>query len=532
MLKHRFFRTTALIAAILVLLLVGGCENALTEILQAIEDQIFGLAAPTVSPTPGTTITAHETIKFEFSESIDPSTLVFGGSMGPYAVVDRWEDFPFTNGTVYVKPASDNFWDDSPNQTLTVSCISVPELNEKPKALVDYSIPWGVFRGVCVDPDTTSVQNGTAGSPWKSLQDAITDTDSIYSVGGLSSTVRIRGSSTPIGVNYQLNPVTLQAGISLSGSYDSTWSKADRAVHPTILEADHDTAGTITSTNPNRVINCPTADIGPDSVIENLVIWCGTLGYERWDAGIFCDEGSPIIRGVKILGKIGGAGDHAYGIYLSSSAAQILNCEVFNEWLDSNVCATSQGIHITSSAISNISITGSTISGGRGYVSTGIMFDSGVDTDVVSGSIIDGGIGTTAANAIRCEYSSPTIDSNTIYAASSVAAGQATCISIYSNNPLYPASPEITSNSLRNTPRTDNATAIYEEHDYSDPTNISGNIFSYLGFDFNQSSNRYYFDDDGKSEVLIFSDFDGDVTITTTTETADLSSLGNSYQTF
>jgi len=526
MFKQRIFKITALVFAVLVLMLFGGCENALTGILQAIEDQVFGLAAPDVSPEAGTTITAHETIRIEFSESIDPSSVVFGGSMGPYATIEKWEDIPFENGTVYIKPAADNFWEASPDQSLTISCLSVPESNDKPRALVNYTVTWGVFRGVCVDPySSNTLMDGTTQNPFDSINAGITVAEVTYQT---NAEVRIRGTNE-VGKVIEIVPgsgIVMKAGISLSGSYDSTWSVADRNLHPTKIVSDND-AGGGTENNPEPLFEFTDAGIGTETVIGNLEILCGD---GAWDAGIYAYEASPTIRNIKIRGYFNSSDDSGYGIYLKSSGAIIENCDIFTEWGSSIDGSISTGIRLTCDNItqSSVTISGNTISGGYGTISNGIHDDSGGTNNTIINNTIDGGMGITEANGIYCEIGNPLIQSNTIFAASNSDAGSANCIFIGGYS-YESSNPRVENNTFNNLPVvTAQAIAIYESTEfYSDPATLTGNIFSFLGFNKTMTTNDLYYRDDNIEDVNLDAQF-STIFISTTSDDDTLTNLGNS----
>ena len=259
--------------------------------------------APTANIASGSVITGHEEIVLTFSETMDESSISFGGTIGSAA--GSLSKGVLEGDTLTISASS--LWTEGNGEVLTVDCK-----NKYGLPIETFTLYYDVFHGVCVSNTSGNDNNtGTVLSPLKTIQKGI---DIAVIKHSSSSQVRVAGGVIPYSAE---GPVAqLSAGISLYGGYSTdNWKVQDTANNETFIVDTTTTGGGQTA--PNSAIYCDSS-ITSTTVISGFTI---TMGKGTYNAAIRC-EGSPKIENNKIIGRESGdEGPYQYGIYIRGANA-------------------------------------------------------------------------------------------------------------------------------------------------------------------------------------------------------------------
>jgi len=316
----------------------------------------------TRSPAENTLIRSDQSITLSFSEPVQ-NPIITTNTMGSITTSYTGSQFFITNSS----PGS--------NKTLVFK-IEDSLGNLSPEITVNYHVTNGTFY--VTSDDTTIPEYGTPENPFKTIQTAIDKAYELYP--NTSSTVKVQTGT------YN-EDVVLANGVSLSGSFDASWTSQSCVSNETVCSVIQ---GQSTSLGSNLV---PTA---------TLTIGTGAA--------------TPVvIEGFDIRGSETNTSDTCYiaGIGLTSSSATIQNNRIWGrntQSISSNSVST-KGIHI--SGINGGLIQNNYITGGSGKTSGwGIYAASSNNFTIKNNYIL--GAPTTNNNAvgIYLSTSSPTIQEN------------------------------------------------------------------------------------------------------------------------
>jgi hypothetical protein len=369
---------------------------------------------PTIAS--GTVITAHETLKIYFTDSIDTTSVLLSGTIAASMPTPTWTTTTKVDDTMTLNGTNVVTWTAGTAQTLTVNGKSK---DGYPIAALNLSYP--VFNGVCVREFGNDSGKGTCLSPFGTLQKGI---DTAYSWYGVAQVRVAGGTYTNIAVPGFV--VELKNGISLLGGYSyngtdiaNNWKNRDTIACETTI-ADTSVGPAAVEQTPNAAVHIPSTITSPDTAsIDGFTIISGkgggTAAETGANAGIFC-EGFATIQNNIIHGQSDPAyaGKFAIGITVKSSSPLISRNNIDagrNAMSTSN--SASYGIYSYSSSPV---IDGNTIVGGQGGKNTvGIyIFGSGSVTTIVRNNAVQGGSSTVSSYGIW-NYSQDTkIYNNTI----------------------------------------------------------------------------------------------------------------------
>jgi parallel beta-helix repeat protein len=353
------------------------------------------ITAQTVGTVDGSTfrsfalnmIAADEPIYIQYSEPMDPASLVLGGTLNGGTA-----SWPTTSILKLSAPVSD-YWPVGAGQTLTVDCACAHG-----KAAPTVNVSCEVFYGACVGTTYTG-SNGYAQAPYNTIPAAITKAATFVSKG--LAEVRIATGEYTTNWASSTNRITMVEKVSLVGAYSADWSeRTSKSASGNTLRVkiqDLSSTGGASASDPNRAINCPSGLTAANTRIEGLAVYGATnlSATISYGAAISCSSSSLTIRDCEIVAGGGAASDNwRYGIYLYSSSPTIEGNDI-NQGGEGGGSATYMcyGIYLDTSC--SPIIRGNRISGGTADGTTGwaIAIQAGASTanPTVEANTIDGG---------------------------------------------------------------------------------------------------------------------------------------------
>jgi len=402
--------------AILLLLLTSlhGCYYAERDNLNDPKSASYKITA-SVSPGDMETIAAHEDIVIHFTDAMDTSTIVLGGTLingniQPITDPAVWSTTNFTNDTLTIRMkdlAADwkVLWPKGSGQQLTVEGTTA-EGKPMPKKTITYNVVYNVY--VSPAPVGDPSNPGIKSKPLSRINDAITLAYNLKNGTAYSTETSIVCVKEGI---YTENSINLINKISVLGGYYSlSWETPRNITSYITTVIDNRTSGGSASI-PNRVFYCPnTVTDTANTQLDGFTI---KLGAGVCNSGIFC-EGDAIITNNIIQGISVSSGaasiSQVYGILIKSSSPSISNNTIDPGW-NKNSGSFSFGIYNNgSSALIN----NNTITGGKGGTTYGV-YDSSSSTEILLNNSIDCGSEVVTGYCIYVGGSSkPSIDGNTL----------------------------------------------------------------------------------------------------------------------
>ena len=394
------------------------------------------LQATPVATLPGSTsITGHEKIIIEFTDSMNTGAMNIAGDLFDYIDSLVWDKVTNPNDRLTLEPAADGVWPDGASQSLVINGLSDGGL-----VMEEFSVNFDVERGIYVDDDPSVDQEGTRSQPISTITGAISIATTRYSPGpGNIVNVYVRQGS------YSGNGpvVTMAQGVCLYGGYsDANWDTRDTGLYVSTI-SDTETTGTMSYPGNNRAVEFGSGVTGitvidgftviagggqyaaavmtysgTSGTVQNCVLHGGTLA--QYTHGFVNYEASPTIQNNTIDGGTptsffsyglyndgnngagcepviqeniidGGKGDYCAGITCantSSSTPVIRRNVIFGGDEDANAALDTTGIYVLNSSPE---IYNNTIHGGKGEnVSRGIRVQN-TSSPVIRNNTIDGG---------------------------------------------------------------------------------------------------------------------------------------------
>lgn len=358
-------------------------------------DVVTDATAPTASALPASlsTLTLSQSIQILFSESMETSSLSLGGTMASEAS-RTWSTTTHANDTLTISPVA--AWTSGTGKTLTVNATDTSR-----NALSQMSLSYTISGNVMYVATTGNDANpGTSGSPFLTIQAAITAADAAYSV----AEVRVMQ-----GTYLSAATITLSRGISVYGGYKSgDWNTRDASVFTTTITDTRTVGGAILS--PMAAVTL--SGTGDDLVFDGFTINAGsgtysaaffsstTYSYTFQNCILNGGSGSTRSMGAFFSSDIfstavfqnntinPGTGGASAGIYAVGSQATFQNNTV-----NASTSATNYGMYFGNTTY--FSVSGNTITGGSGTNSYGIYSNNTGGT--FSNNTITGGSGSTAS---------------------------------------------------------------------------------------------------------------------------------------
>ena len=435
--------------------LLIGCSDATGVAID--EDNNIYLAGPVlelpeISPSDGSTITAHEIITIRFPSTMPVDSLIVGGDFAGADVL--WDTQNLENDTLILNSQAEVSWLAGDDRSLQITIEGYDEM---------ISYAFEVFNGMCVSDPLNVVNPGSSGSngtsldPLATVQAGITKAVELYIFEpGDTAEIHITAGNFEVACNTTTPTYAaeMEEGVSLYGGYSSNFKERDVDTNVTRITDTSSTGGS--EFDPVTAIYCD-SEITTSTAIDGLTI---TLGKEDGShSAIYCEDGSPTIRDVIIQGRPEGEKNLvSHGILLKGSSAFIENCTIDPGW--SGVYST--GVYCIQASFPTV--TGNTISGGFSDDSTyGVRTETGSDS-IITNNTISGGdwdtIAGTEGRCIRVRNCNPTISGNTFNWASTL--HWETC-------------------------------AIYEATVTSNPASVTQNDFNYDG--------NWYYDSDNTTMI-------------------------------
>lgn len=299
---------------------------------------------------------------------------------------------------------------------------------------------------------TASVQNGGKTAPFKKIQDAI------------SSANVLRNGNKNISINLAVAKgtyselISLAAGVSIFGGYDSTdWSR-NISGNVTTISAPQTTAMTADS----AITTAYTAT----TVVDGFTINGGAVaGSNIINYGIYL-TGAPTISNNTISGGSGSvASQYTYGIFVSNANPTIMNNSIHGGTITSTGSA--YGIYCTAASptISYNLITGGNVASTFAHG----IYNNSSSNPTITQNVIYAGSGGGSYGIYNIGTSSPAITSNTINGGT---AGAASAVAIYNST----STPSVSNNILFTAAGTFRFSYL-ENDTASNPTALSSNLF-------------------------------------------------------
>lgn len=292
---------------------------------------------------------------------------------------------------------------------------------------------------------SAGVQTGNRTAPFQEIQTAISAADNAR--GGQVSTSMV----IKVAAGSYLEKITLKAGLSIYGGYESTNWTRNIASNVTTINA-------ISTTAISGAADI-TATYAASTVVDGFTITGGNVGGSASYA-FFLNNSSPVITNNIINGGSGGSSFGIYmlagsspqvtnntinggspvydstGLYIDSSSPTVTN-NTINGGVSSNGSNT-YGVNIVGSATPTL--TNNTISGGASsFWGYGLYISSGA-TPVITGNTINAGTAPTRSHGIA-NFAVITLTRNTIHggsgSGSSYAIYNSGNASIFTNNTLH-----------------------------------------------------------------------------------------------
>ena len=416
-------------------------------------------ATNTMNPASGSAITLSTPIVITFNESMNPTTLILGGTMASESDGGVWSTTTFASDTLTVGSA--NTWTDGSGRILTIDVKDTAGNS----LLSTLSLSYGVLDGVVYvnDSNGNDANPGTPDLPKKTIQVAIDLADSLYNIA------QVHIAEGTYNVDYQSGThIAMKEGVSIYGGYSLTdWSVRDPSTHETIVQDTSISGGT--SDDPNRAIHVGSS-VTAATVMDGLTIKGGGGSY----SSAINTEGSSTIQNNTING--GSGLSNSYGIYNDSSSSPTIQ----NNTINGGSGGTSS-FGIINSPSSSPTIQNNTINGGSGGGSSTGIINSPSSSPTIQNNSINGGSGVSASTGINAG-GSPMIQNNTINGGS----GGASSYGIRLNG-----TPTIENNTIFTSGGGSNRYCIYEDDIDYDPVSVRNNdLFDcptaiYYDFDMN-----------------------------------------------
>jgi hypothetical protein len=372
------------------LLLLAGCSIPLRSALEkAVQD--FQSPIPMISFEDGSGIAVDTAITITYSRSVDPASLVLGGTMAAESDGGAWSQATTENDTLTLKPKT--AWSQKSARTLTVDCAD-PEGFSAASINVTY---WVLDGNVYVSGTKgNDIDPGTKAMPKKTIQKAVNTAALLYK----TAEVRVaQGTYSPE------DPILLLNGISLIGGWKADWS-------------DHETNAA-----------WPVTGSGTCAYPVSLTI------SSSWPAAIFVENTTRHARvfGFTVSGGAGGTGDPTAGIYANNTSDLVIEGNVIDGGGGKDM---SNGVFCRTATVT---IRGNLISGGASSTCAGVLCYQGSVT--ITGNAISGGSSISDAegqtNGIYCIGSSPTVARNTVYGGNAMSNSSGIILNTGSNAVLY-----------------------------------------------------------------------------------------------
>jgi len=390
--------------AIMLLLLnsLHGCFVAERDNVDDPKSASYKISA-NVIPGNMETISAHEDIVIQFTDSMDVNSIVIGGDIILTNIRDitgttAWSNRNFVNDTltISIKDSSTAaFWPKGKDKKLTISGKTASGMQLAP-VTITYDIIYSVYVSTTGDP----LNIGNRSHPINTIKAAISRAQILY--GTSPSEVHVETGVYPVNWGSNTNRIVMVEGISLYGGYSINFTQHDAASYVTTIVDQSTTSGTIW-TNPNRAIDFSSPAITNATVLDGFTITGGGSAANGNAAGVFCYSGaSPTIQNNIINGSTLEYGN-TFGIISSSSPLIQKNIITGGKGKVSAGAGNGDSYGIYSDTQSGILnspvIKNNTISGGNGYNSYGVIISSG-NSPKIHNNKISGGDAKQVSNGI------------------------------------------------------------------------------------------------------------------------------------
>jgi hypothetical protein len=341
-------------------LLYGACTNPMRDTL-ALVVKDYSTPRTTVSVSSGMGISTTTPIVFGFTETMETSTLILGGTMANESDGGKWSSTTNPSDTLTVSART--AWSVGSGKVLVVNCKDLQGYDSSSLVLT-YGVLDGVVYVRALDGDDNNP--GTPDLPKKTITTAIALAAKYYSTAEVHVAEGVYNVSYAAGTH-----VVMAQGISLYGGYDpANWSNRNYALFVSKIKD----ISTTPSSQKYRAVDCGT-NLTSSTLLDGFTI-VGGGGTGTISVGVYCDASNLTISQNDING---GSGDIAAAIRISNSSPLVQN---------------------------------NSINGGDGVSSMGVFTYN--CSAVITGNTISWGNGSDSAYGIINTQSTPRIEGNTI----------------------------------------------------------------------------------------------------------------------
>ncbi len=373
-----------------------------------------GANTPTVSGvTPATmsTIKNADIVTVTFAVSMDPTSLVLGGSMAAESDGGVWSTATLENDTLTISPATT--WS-AGTGTLTVAASDV-DGNAFPAASVSKALESGalVYGVQTVYAAAGGTGDGTMTSPRGEINEAIAQAATNLGDGTWDTAARVDVAEGTYEVVSGTSHIQMAEGVSLFGGFSSgDWTLRDPALYPSVIVDTITTGGS--ETDPNRALDAGSG-ITSATVLDGVTV---KGGGGTFASAVFAHDGATLRVQNNIIAGQAPVEISAAMYSLGASPMVIGNYIYGGDPTD----ASSYAVAVFDDSASTMTIANNTVNGGTGHTTIGIGI---AGTDSVSNNTIDGGLGTKESVGIYIDGVDAFIDNNIVFTAISV---DGTCI--------------------------------------------------------------------------------------------------------